>query len=219
MARTPGVIIPSSYSSMEELLADLKRRDTEAGFTPLNFETFLHSNEVEEFLAHFGVKGMHWGIRNAHDGISRRTHREARKDAEEFARAKLFFGEGAGTRRKLINKTVEAKKAKDPIYAKAFEQHLMAQDLSKHAQGARKERTSIDRSTRNKKRVGAIARRVTGEWGTQAAFVALAAGGLAFVNSQKGRRIMKTTVDKVSRAAQQRRGAARVLNLLEDMMQ
>lgn len=176
--------------------------------------------DEEVYLEHFGVKGMHWGIRNAHDGVSRRTHREARKDAEEFARAKMFFGEGAGTRRKLINKTVEAKKAKDPIYAKVFEQHLMSQDLSKHAQGARKERTSIDRSTRNKKRVGAIARRVTGEWGTQAAFVALAAGGVAFARSSKGKSLLKTGMSKasgVAHEAQRRRGAAHVSKLINDM--
>lgn len=40
------------------------------------------------YLAHHGVKGMKWGVR-----------RHARKDAKEMARAKMFHGEGAGTRR------------------------------------------------------------------------------------------------------------------------
>ena len=34
---------------------------------------------VDEFLAHYGVKGMKWGVRRA-----------ARKDANEFAAAKMY---------------------------------------------------------------------------------------------------------------------------------
>jgi hypothetical protein len=65
---------------------------------------------TEEELAHFGVKGMHWGQRNSEiPGVSRSTSRDAAKDAKEFARAKAFYGEGAGTRRKLIRGTVEGK--------------------------------------------------------------------------------------------------------------
>lgn len=84
-----------------------------------------------EELAHHGVKGMKWGVRK---------DREARKDAEEFARAKLFYGEGAGTRRKLIKAQVEGKSKQDPLYKEAFEHHLANQDLSKHADKARSER-------------------------------------------------------------------------------
>ena len=40
---------------------------------------------VDEFLAHYGVKGMKWGVRRA-----------ARKDANEFAAAKMYYGKGAG---------------------------------------------------------------------------------------------------------------------------
>ena len=46
-------------------------------------------------LYHFGVLGMKWG--------HHKTIRNAKKDTHEFARAKMFYGEGAGTRRKGAN--------------------------------------------------------------------------------------------------------------------
>ena len=99
---------------------------------------------VEE-LAHFGVKGMKWGVRRSDiPGVSARTSRDAAKDAKEFARAKVFYGEGAGTRRKLIKATVEGKARKDPSYKKAFDHHLSNQDTSKHASKARSERKRKD---------------------------------------------------------------------------
>lgn len=61
----------------------------------------------------------------------KRTSNDARKDAEEFARAKAFYGEGAGNRRKAIKTTVEAKKKKDSFYAEEFEYHLSQQDKEK----------------------------------------------------------------------------------------
>lgn len=101
--------------------------------------------DVDEFLAHFGVKGMHWGQRKAViPGVSPKTSREAKKDADEFARAKMFFGEGAGTRRKLIKAQVEAKSGKDPAYKKAFDHHLANEDLGVHASKARGERKRKD---------------------------------------------------------------------------
>ena len=46
-------------------MADLKRRDEEAGFTPLNMSDISHSttDDVEDFIAHYGKKGMRWGVR------------------------------------------------------------------------------------------------------------------------------------------------------------
>lgn len=86
-------------------------------------------------LYHYGVKGMKWGVRKA--------QKLAQKDAKEFARAKMFYGEGAGTRRKLIKNTVE-ERSKDPNYKKAFDEALAGQDMAKHASKARGERKRKD---------------------------------------------------------------------------
>lgn len=100
--------------------------------------------DIDEFLAHYGVLGMKWGHRKGTDGVSRSTDREARRDAQEYARAKMFYGDGAGTRRKLIKATVEAKAKKDPKYKEAFDKHVADQDMSKHASAARGERKRKD---------------------------------------------------------------------------
>jgi hypothetical protein len=158
--------------------------------------------EDEEFLAHFGVKGMKWGQRKgAMPGVSSKTNRAAKKDAKEFARAKMFYGEGAGTRRKLIKATVEAKSKKDPSYKKAFDSHLGNQDMASQASKARGERKRKDVATKTKQRVGYLARKATGEMGTQAAFTAVAIGGIAFAKSPKGQKIMKESALKVKQAA------------------
>lgn len=115
------------------------------------------TDDVDNFLEHYGIKGMKWGQRKASiPGVSARTSREAKKDANEFAKAKMFFGEGAGTRRKLIKATVESKSAKDPTYKKAFDHHLGNQDLGKRASQARGERKRKDTT----KAVGKTARGV-----------------------------------------------------------
>lgn len=102
------------------------------------------TDNVDEFLAHHGVLGMKWGKRKAElPGVSHRTSREAHKDATEFAKAKMFFGEGAGTRRKLIKAKVESK-SKDPSYKKAFDHHLSNQDMGQRASQARGERARKD---------------------------------------------------------------------------
>lgn len=83
----------------------------------------------DAYLIHHGIKGQRWGVRrfqNA-DGsltaagkkhyssnssvgaqvpehlkdVPKTTRRTAQKDAKEFAEAKMFYGEGAGNRRKL----------------------------------------------------------------------------------------------------------------------
>lgn len=70
--------------------------------------------------------------------------KEAQKDAYEYARAKMYYGEGAGTRRKLIKASVEHKCVMDPYYEEAFMKALHEQDMDDHANAARRERHRKD---------------------------------------------------------------------------
>lgn len=123
---------------------------------------------MSTYLIHHGIKGQRWGVRRFEneDGSltpagKRRYSREekramkadakhrktaskmARKDAEEFARAKMFYGKGAGNRRKLIKATVD-ERSKDPYYKEYFDQYLSQQDMAKHAKKAASERHRKD---------------------------------------------------------------------------
>lgn len=144
----------------------------------------------EEYLEHVGVKGMRWGHRKNPTGAPHKTNKLARQDAEEMARAKMFYGQGAGTRRKLIKTTVDQRKRIDPAYAKAFDYHLDNQRMDVHAQKAQQERVRKDRIDRTKQQAGAVARRTTGEMGTQAAFAVLALAGTAYMTSPAARKKM-----------------------------
>lgn len=74
------------------------------------------------------------------------TTKEARRDAREYARAQMYYGDGAGTRRKLIQATVDSKGHRDPAYARVFHTELEKQDMAEHAAKARAERQRTDRS-------------------------------------------------------------------------
>lgn len=74
-----------------------------------------------------------------------KTSKQAQKDAAEYARAQMFFGEGAGIRRRIIEATVTDHSLSDPNYAKAFESALSKQSWADHATKAVKERKRIDR--------------------------------------------------------------------------
>lgn len=141
-------------------------------------------------LAHFGVKGMHWGQRKSEiPGVSRKTSHDAAKDAKEFARAKQFYGEGAGTRRKLIKGTVEGKSRKDPNYKKAFDHHLGMQDTSKHVDKARAERKRKNVRNSTAKTARGVSHMLRGN----TRYASAAAAGL-FV---AGAAVHKAGVDKV----------------------
>lgn len=105
-----------------------------------------------DILEHHGIKGMRWGVRKADGpaGVPHKTNKMAKSDAEEFTKAKLFYGEGAGTRRKLIKAKVDAR-SKDPLYKKAFDHHVAQTDLAKRAEQATKQRKRTDRTKAVKK--------------------------------------------------------------------
>lgn len=75
---------------------------------------------------------------------SRSIKRQAIKDAHEYAAAKMFYGEGAGVRRRLINQTVQFKISNVPGYDMAFQKELAKQDFAKLSRVARRERKLID---------------------------------------------------------------------------
>src|SRR5688500_8043298 len=103
------------------------------------------------------------------------TQKEARRDAREFARAQMYYGEGAGTRRKLITATVESKAEKNPEYDRAFRQELERQDMAEHAAKARRERRRRDVKESTTKNTKAL---VTGNYqNAQAAVVTAATVG------------------------------------------
>lgn len=56
----------------------------------------------------------------------------------------MYYGEGAGTRRKLIKNKVN-QKSKDSAYKEAFDYAMSKQDMNKHADAAVRERHRNDR--------------------------------------------------------------------------
>lgn len=152
----------------------------------------MNQYNVDIFLEHFGVKGMRWGQRQGLDGVPPKTYREARKDAHEFARAKMFYGEGAGNRRKLINKSVEAKSSRDQAYKKAFDYHLKSQNLADHAQAARSERHRKDIKNTTAKTARGIKNTILGnpQYATVTA-IGLAYAGKAAYNAGVHKKISK----------------------------
>ena len=84
------------------------------------------------------------------------TKKQATKDAVEYARAQLFFGEGAGIRRRIIEAKVTDQVLKDPKYAEAFDKALGEQSWSEHAEKAVKERKRLDRGKSLSKNTRAV---------------------------------------------------------------
>ena len=121
------------------------------------------SSQYQE-LYHFGIKGMKWGVR--------KQQYLAKKDAKETARAKMYYGDGAGVRRRQI-KTVVEQRSKDPTYKKAYNEYLSKQDMASHAVKARRERKREDFKNGAKKTVRGVANTLMGNPGRAAGTVAL----------------------------------------------
>ena len=106
----------------------------------------------------------------------RRIQKEAKKDAKEFARAKMYYGDGAGNRRKLIKASVN-EKSKDAFYKSEFEKALATQNMDEHAKKAKRERKANDTKESVKKTARGIYHTIAQDGAKVSAFVgALAAG-------------------------------------------
>lgn len=119
----------------------------------------------QNYLVHSGIKGQKWGVRRFQnedgtlteegkqrygyydraDGTKdyKRLQKDAEKDAKEWAKAKAYYGEGAGTRRKLLKNQL-SNKMKDKDYKEAFESFLSSTDMQKVQKSANRERKVND---------------------------------------------------------------------------
>lgn len=130
------------------------------------------------------------------------AQKEAVRDAYEFARAQVFYGEGAGNRRKLIKAVVAAKASRSPAYQQAFESALAVQDMAVHVQKARKERRRRDFTHAfNKNTRNAMAGRYTG-----VNMAVIVIGGVAYYAHHTGydKRLYISVKNKVEERKQKR---------------
>ena len=92
-------------------------------------------------LYHHGILGQKWGVRRYQnsDGTltnegkiryAQQIQKEAHKDAQRWSDAKAAYGEGAGTRRKLLEKELSIKR-RDKDYAKAYSEAEKYVDVEK----------------------------------------------------------------------------------------
>lgn len=165
----------------------------------------MSETDLDDFLAHYGVKGMKWGQRgaasNRPEGVSAKVNRDAKKDAQEFARAKMFYGEGAGNRRKLIKATVEQKSKTNPSYKKAFDYHAESQDMSKHASKAQRERKRKDVAGGAAKTARGINRSLVGPFGP-ALGASVAIGAYSLAKSTGTDKVVKDAAKQTMKNAQ-----------------
>lgn len=118
-----------------------------------------------DYLKHYGISGQKKGVRRFQnedgtyteegkrrygyyykaDGTKdfKRIQKDAKRDAKKYARAKAYYGEGAGIRRKQI-KNLTSERMKDKDYKKAFDSFLSNQDMSTHQKKANRERKFQD---------------------------------------------------------------------------
>lgn len=84
--------------------------------------------------------------------------KEAAKDAAEYAASQMSYGEGAGTRRKLIASAVAYKTERISGYHEAFNRAYDSQDITKHIKSAKRSRVTKDVGAVTGRNIRAIAR-------------------------------------------------------------
>ena len=116
----------------------------------------MYNNTYSSSLYHHGVKGQKWGVRryqnedgsltksgrrrlDKDEGIKKSTTKLAEKDAKRLVDAKMFYGSGAGTRRKLLNAELTTRNSELKNYETALNRATEHVD-AKSAKKATKER-------------------------------------------------------------------------------
>ena len=147
-------------------------------------------------LYHYGVKGMKWGVRRA----ERKTRKQARKDAQETARSKMYYGEGAGVRRRNINSVVR-QRSKDPTYKKAFDEEYAKQDMGKARRDAERQRKRTDRTEPVKTGISRGAKKAVRAGTKAVTFAATTAAGVAASYYIRHPNEAKAMVNKIAHKA------------------
>ena len=167
-------------------------------------------------LYHFGVKGMKWGVRRA----ERNTRKQARKDAQETARSKMYYGEGAGVRRRNINSVVK-QRSKDPTYKKAFDEEYSKQDMGKARRDAERQRKTTDRVEPVKTGIGRGVKKAVRAGTKAVAFAATTAAGVAtsyyISHPDEAKQMVNNIAQKASNAINKARNVARGAQFLRKM--
>ncbi len=171
---------------------------------------------MDDELYHFGVKGMKLDVRRA----ERKTRNQARKDAQETARSKMYYGEGAGVRRRNINAVVR-QRSKGPTYKKAFDEAYTKQDMGKARQVAERQRKRTDRTEPIKTGVSRGVKKAVRAGGNAIAFAATTAAGVAasyyIRHPDEGKAMVNHIVRQASVSANKVRYAAKGAKFLHKM--
>lgn len=69
------------FEGPEFILKDDRSMDVEVGM----------SDQLKDFIAHYGVKGQRWGVRRSKAALARQAKREGRSQSEEHARAQQLL--------------------------------------------------------------------------------------------------------------------------------
>jgi hypothetical protein len=120
----------------------------------------------------------------------------------------MFYGEGAGTRRKLIKATVEAKSKRDPAYKEAFDRHVGGTDFAKRAAQARGERKRKNVKNTSVKTGKGVSHILNGNPQYASAVASLLVGGAMYAHKRGIDRVVLNAGKTALRNAQSA-GAAR----------